>query len=61
MNLTAKAGISKVLELLRWKLATPGTKEFRQIYPICMTGKDFAGRARKALHRWRLPAGLDSH
>ena len=45
LNLTVKAYNSKVLEALRWKLATRGTKEFRQIYPICMTDKEFAERA----------------
>ena len=34
LNLMVKAHNSKVLELLKWKLATRGTKEFRQIYPI---------------------------
>ena len=47
LNLTVKAYNSKVLELLRWKLATRGTKEFRQIYPICVTDKDFGERERK--------------
>ena len=47
LNLTVKAHNSKVLEALRWKLATRGTKEFRQLYPICMTDKDFADRERK--------------
>ena len=47
LNLTVNAYSSKVLELLRWKLATMGTKEFRQLYPICMTDKDFAEREKK--------------
>ncbi len=47
LSLTVKAYNSKVFELLRWKLATRGTKEFRQIYPICMTNKDFAEREKK--------------
>ena len=29
------------------ELATRGTKEFRQLYPICMTDKDFAEREKK--------------
>ena len=44
LNLSVKAYNSKVLELLRWKLATRGTKKFRHIYSICMTDKDFAER-----------------
>ena len=47
LSLTVKAYSSKVLEILRWKLATRGTKEFRQLYPICMTDKDFAEREKK--------------
>ncbi len=47
LSLTVKAYNSKEFELLRWKLATRGTKEFRQLYPICMTNKDFAEREQK--------------
>ena len=38
---------SSKFELLKWKLATRGTKEFRQLDPICMTNKDFAEREKK--------------
>ena len=47
LNLTVKAYNSKALELLRWKLAMRGTKEFRHTYPICVTDKDFAERERE--------------
>ena len=47
LSLIVDAYSSKAFELLKWKLATRGTKEFRQIYPICMTDKDFAERERR--------------
>ena len=47
MRLTAQAYSSRVFEELRWKMATRGTREFRQLYPLCMTDKDFAERDRK--------------
>jgi len=47
MHITVQAYSSRVLEELRWKLARRGTKEFRQLYPICMTDKAFAERDRK--------------
>ena len=47
ITLTHKAYSSRVFEELRWKLARRGTREFRQLYPICMTDKDFAECDRK--------------
>ena len=47
MHITVQAYSSRVLEELRWKLAQRGTKEFRQLYPICMTDKAFAERDRE--------------
>ena len=47
LNITVQAYSSRVFEELRWKLARRGTREFRQLYPICMTDKDFAERDRK--------------
>ena len=47
LSLIVDAYSSKAFELLKGKLATRGTKEFRQLYPICMTNKDFAEREKK--------------
>ena len=47
VHLTVQAYSSRVFEELRWKMATRGTGEFRQPYPLCMTDKDFAERDRK--------------
>ena len=41
----------RVMEALRWKLATRGTSEFRQLYPICVP--DRFCRAREADSRLR--------
>ena len=47
MHITVQAYSSQLFEALRWKLALRGTKEFRQLYPICLTDKDLAERDRK--------------
>ena len=47
MHITVQAYSSKLFEALKWKLALRGTKEFRHLYPICMTDKDLAERDRK--------------
>ena len=47
MHITVQAYSSHLFEALKWKLAVRGTKEFRQLYPICLTDKDLAARDRK--------------
>ena len=47
MHITVQAYSSQLFEALKWKLAMRGTKEFRQLYPICLTDKDLAERDRK--------------
>ena len=47
MHITVQAYSSQLFEALKWKLAVRGTKEFRQLYPICLTDKDLAERDRK--------------
>ena len=48
MHITVQAYSSKLFEALKWKLALRGTKEFRHLYPICMTDKDLAERDRRS-------------
>ena len=43
-DLLVEAYRSKVFEDLKWKLVMRGTKEFRALYPICMTSTDFKDR-----------------
>jgi hypothetical protein len=44
LHITVQAYSSRDFEALKGKLTTRGTKEFRQLYPTCMTDKDFAKR-----------------
>ena len=46
MHITVQAYNSKLFEALKWRLSLRGTKEFRQLYPICMTDKALAVRDR---------------
>ncbi len=39
--ITLQAYSSRVLETLNWKLTVRGTEDFTQLYPICLTDKDF--------------------
>ncbi len=41
LNNTVQAYNSRVFETLKWKLTVRGTKDFRQLYPICMIDTDF--------------------
>lgn len=46
-DLQVEAYRSKVFEDLKWKLVKRGTKDFRALFPICMTNADFKERERK--------------
>ena len=45
-SLSVEATNSTAIEELKWKMTTRGTKEFRQLYPICKTDPNFAARER---------------
>ncbi|MFM7978339.1 MAG: hypothetical protein ACKPKO_03405, partial [Candidatus Fonsibacter sp.] len=47
-HLTVKAPNDKVISQQKEKLTTRGTKEFKQLYRICMTDADFKERELKA-------------
>ncbi|MFM7980028.1 MAG: hypothetical protein ACKPKO_12000, partial [Candidatus Fonsibacter sp.] len=47
-HLTVKAPNDKVIKQQKEKLTTRGTKEFKQMYRICMTDADFNERELKA-------------
>ena len=46
-TLTVQAYSSRIFEELKWKLTTRGTKEFKRIYPICVTDVNFMDREKK--------------